>query len=214
MIIIETFPVGVLQCNCTILGCEETRRGLVVDPGKPCPDPLRSRAARPDLRGDSSHPRPPRSRRGDAGAGGIDRRTGPPGIRKTKFLMTWWSCRRACSASRFQDPSRRPSCRRRRRDGGGADQGRDPPHARAHPRRLCLSVPDSGHGKPEPRLFAGDTLFLGSIGRTDLWGGSMDAILHSIHQRVLGASRRDDRRAGTRAMTTIGHERRDNPFLQ
>jgi glyoxylase-like metal-dependent hydrolase (beta-lactamase superfamily II) len=63
-------------------------------------------------------------------------------------------------------------------------------------------------------LFAGDTLFHNSIGRTDLWGGSMPEILSSIHNKVLTLA--DDTLviAGHGSSTTIGHERHNNPFLR
>ena len=63
-------------------------------------------------------------------------------------------------------------------------------------------------------LFAGDTLFRGGIGRTDLWGGDSDAILRSIRQRLLSLP--DDTRVvtGHGPDTTIGDERARNPFLR
>ncbi len=88
-------------------------------------------------------------------------------------------------------------------------------HTPGHtPGSLCLSVPDDGTQKAESRLFAGDTLFLGSIGRTDLWGGDMDAILRSIRQRLMTLPDETLVVPGHGPMTTIGHERRTNPFLQ
>jgi glyoxylase-like metal-dependent hydrolase (beta-lactamase superfamily II) len=62
-------------------------------------------------------------------------------------------------------------------------------------------------------LFAGDTLFQNSIGRTDLWGGSMKDILSSIHERLLKLD--DDTLviAGHGPSTTVGEERCNNPFL-
>ena len=63
-------------------------------------------------------------------------------------------------------------------------------------------------------LFAGDTLFQNSIGRTDLWGGSMPQILSSIHGKLLTLD--DDTLviAGHGPSTTVGNERRNNPFLR
>jgi len=63
------------------------------------------------------------------------------------------------------------------------------------------------------RLFAGDTLFRRSIGRTDLWGGDHDAILRSIRSKLLPLP--DDTKVitGHGPSTTIGHERAGNPFL-
>ncbi len=64
-----------------------------------------------------------------------------------------------------------------------------------------------------PMIFSGDTLFAGSIGRTDLWGGSFNQILTSIRRKLL---RFDDGVIvvpGHGPQTTIGIERTSNPFL-
>jgi hydroxyacylglutathione hydrolase len=66
----------------------------------------------------------------------------------------------------------------------------------------------------ENKLIAGDTLFLDSIGRTDLPGGDYEQILRSIHDKLLPL---DDTTAvipGHGSNTTIGRERARNPFLQ
>jgi len=63
-------------------------------------------------------------------------------------------------------------------------------------------------------LFTGDTLFEGSIGRTDLWGGSFEQIMDSIRNRLMNLD--DDLLVlpGHGASTTIGEERENNPFLR
>jgi glyoxylase-like metal-dependent hydrolase (beta-lactamase superfamily II) len=69
--------------------------------------------------------------------------------------------------------------------------------------------------EPQERVvFTGDVLFAGSIGRTDLWGGDHETLLASIRQKLLPLG--DDVRvfAGHGPVTTIGRERRENPFLQ
>ncbi|MGC2544984.1 MAG: MBL fold metallo-hydrolase, partial [Silvibacterium sp.] len=72
---------------------------------------------------------------------------------------------------------------------------------------ICL------HFVPEKLLFAGDTLFAGSIGRTDLPGGDGRQILRSIHDRLLPLA--DETRVipGHGSETTIGAERESNPWL-
>ncbi len=71
---------------------------------------------------------------------------------------------------------------------------------------------DAAEGQPE-LLFTGDTLFAGSIGRSDLPGGSSSTLLQSIRTRLL--SRPDDAivAPGHGPTSTIGAERRTNPFL-
>jgi hydroxyacylglutathione hydrolase len=57
-------------------------------------------------------------------------------------------------------------------------------------------------------------LFAGSIGRTDLWGGSPDQILRSIHQKLLVLPEETIVYPGHGPATTIGEERASNPFLE
>lgn len=63
-------------------------------------------------------------------------------------------------------------------------------------------------------VFTGDTLFQGSIGRTDLWGGSFEQIMESIKTKLLSLDDRVPVFPGHGESTTIGEERRQNPFLQ
>ena len=65
----------------------------------------------------------------------------------------------------------------------------------------------------DKKLIAGDTLFAGSIGRTDLPGGSMQKILHSLHHTVLALPDETLVVPGHGPVTTIGEERETNPFL-
>jgi hydroxyacylglutathione hydrolase len=65
-----------------------------------------------------------------------------------------------------------------------------------------------------PQLFSGDTLFAGSIGRTDLWGGSLDQIMASLRTKLMGLPDETIVFPGHGPVTTIGQERHLNPFLQ
>jgi glyoxylase-like metal-dependent hydrolase (beta-lactamase superfamily II) len=62
-------------------------------------------------------------------------------------------------------------------------------------------------------LFVGDTLFAGSIGRTDLPGGDLDTLLHSIRAVLFSFPEDTVVYSGHGEPTTIGRERRTNPFL-
>ena len=64
-----------------------------------------------------------------------------------------------------------------------------------------------------PQLFAGDTLFAGSIGRTDLWGGSMKTIMDSLRGKLMQLPEETVVHPGHGPLTTIGEERESNPFL-
>jgi len=81
-------------------------------------------------------------------------------------------------------------------------------HTPGHTRGgVCLYIKNDG------LLFSGDTLFSRSIGRTDLEGGSVEDLMHSIKTRLLCLD--DDVRVlpGHGPATTIGEEREHNPFL-
>ena len=74
-----------------------------------------------------------------------------------------------------------------------------------------------GHAPPFPaekKLIAGDTLFQGSIGRTDLPGGNFEQIIDSLHSRLLALPDETIVVPGHGGLTTIGEERESNPFLQ
>lgn len=65
----------------------------------------------------------------------------------------------------------------------------------------------------ERKVFVGDVLFAGSIGRTDLPGGSMEQLLDSIRNKLLTLDDDVTVYSGHGPLTTIGEERRTNPFL-
>ena len=84
-------------------------------------------------------------------------------------------------------------------------------HTPGHtPGSCCFVVSHGGR----TRVFAGDTLFRGSIGRTDLWGGDSSAILTSIRSKLLPLPDDAVVVAGHGPSTTIGDERAHNPFLR
>ena len=86
-------------------------------------------------------------------------------------------------------------------------------HTPGHsPGGICLQIGESGAAGQD--LFVGDTLFAGSIGRTDLPGGDYDTLIRSIRSVLFAFE--DDARVypGHGEPTTIGRERRGNPFLQ
>lgn len=65
----------------------------------------------------------------------------------------------------------------------------------------------------ENKVFVGDCLFAGSIGRTDLPGGSTEQLMDSLFNRILPLGDDVTVYSGHGPTTTIGHERRTNPFL-
>ena len=215
MMIIETFPVGVLQCNCTVLGCEETRRALVIDPGDD-PQLILSTLQRLDLTCDAllhTHAHLDH-------VGATERIAAATGARvllhqDDQFLYDMVELQARIFG--FPVPSTLPvdhhvtDGEEMRVGGVRGEILHTPGHT---PGSLCLRLPDGGAERAEPRLFAGDTIFLGSIGRTDLWGGDTAAILRSIQQRLLTLPDETVVVPGHGPLTTIGHERRTNPYLQ
>jgi hydroxyacylglutathione hydrolase len=73
---------------------------------------------------------------------------------------------------------------------------------------ICLYFP------AEKKLIAGDTLFAGSIGRTDLPGGSFEKIMRSLHDKLLSLPDETAVVPGHGPLTSIGAERESNPFLK
>lgn len=85
-------------------------------------------------------------------------------------------------------------------------------HTPGHsPGQVCLQIGDTG--QPATRLFVGDTLFAGSIGRTDLPGGDLDTLLRSVRDVLFPLGDECVVYPGHGPTTTIGAERRSNPFL-
>jgi hydroxyacylglutathione hydrolase len=80
-----------------------------------------------------------------------------------------------------------------------------PGHA---PGSVCFHLPADGV------VFTGDALFQGSIGRTDFPGGSLRTLLEGIQRKLLVLPDETHVLAGHMGPTTIGRERRENPFLQ
>jgi glyoxylase-like metal-dependent hydrolase (beta-lactamase superfamily II) len=88
----------------------------------------------------------------------------------------------------------------------------EPLHTPGHtPGGVCLSI--TRPGDRVCRLFVGDTLFAGSVGRTDLPGGDYDTLIASIRNVLLAFDDDAEVFSGHGPRTTIGQERRSNPFL-
>ena len=86
-------------------------------------------------------------------------------------------------------------------------------HTPGHcPGGVCLAISKQGEASP-PHLFVGDTLFAGSIGRTDLPGGNYDTLLSAITQKLFAFPDDSIVYSGHGPATTIGHEKRTNPFV-
>ncbi|HMD35812.1 MAG TPA: MBL fold metallo-hydrolase [Vicinamibacterales bacterium] len=88
-----------------------------------------------------------------------------------------------------------------------------PHHTPGHcPGGVCLQI--GRRGAPGKDLFVGDTLFAGSIGRTDLPGGDFNTLMASIRNVLFAFGDDAVVHPGHGPQTTIGRERKTNPFLQ
>jgi hydroxyacylglutathione hydrolase len=207
--ILETFPVGPLQCNCTIVGDEATREAMVIDPGDNIPDIL-LRLAKHGLNLKQivvTHAHIDHV----GGALQLKKVTETPILLNENDLPLLKMMDTQAGWLGIAPPQVAPPDVSAE-DGmvvGIANHAAQVLHTPGHtPGSICL------HFVPENLLIAGDTLFAGSIGRTDLPGGDSRKILHSIHDRLLTLV--DETRVipGHGQATTIGQERELNPFLQ
>ncbi len=192
-----TIPVGMLQCNCSIIGDPITREALVIDPGDEVTRILELLGRhRADGQSHRQHPRSHRPRRRPQQAAAIHRRSHLDASRRSALFIKEWKCKPPFSAS----PHRKSTdVDQLLKEGDALNWGSfqaNVMHTPGHtPGSVCLYLPkDAGSvAMPAPRLFAGDTLFAGSIGRTDLWGGSMDQITDSLRGKLMQLPDETDR---------------------
>jgi hydroxyacylglutathione hydrolase len=206
--ILETFPVGLLQCNCTILGDETTGEAMVVDPGDNIPEIL----ARLNKHGLKLKQIVVTHAHIDhvGGALRLKQQTGAPILLNQNDLPLLDMMEMQAGWLGVSTPAVAPP------DASADDQlviglenySAQVLHTPGHtPGSICL------HFAPQNLLIAGDTLFAGSIGRTDLPGGDFRKIIHSIHDRLLVLADETCVIPGHGPSTTIGEERESNPFL-
>ena len=205
----ETFPVGPLQCNCSVIGDEQTHEAMVIDPGDQIEGILEIlRQEKLTLKqivithAHIDHV---------GGAMKLKAATGAPilmnqndhALLKMLDMQAAWVGMRPPGNVQVDE---------------AIGQGRvlkigeissNVIHTPGHTEgSICIYFPG------EKKLIAGDTLFAGSIGRTDLPGGSMDKIMRSLHTLVLALPDETEVVPGHGPSTTIGEERETNPFLQ
>jgi len=217
-IIHEIVPVGMLQCNCSIIGDPETREALVVDPGDEAGRILEllAKHALTVKAIVSTHAHIDHV----GGLRKMQQATGAPVLMHGDDMELYrhLDAQAAWIGMRAPDPA---SVDKLLREGDALRWGRfeaNVMHTPGHtPGSISLYLApqhDDKAGADVGKLLAGDTLFAGSIGRTDLWGGSLEQILRSIHQKLLLLPDETIVYPGHGAITTIGQERANNPFLE
>jgi glyoxylase-like metal-dependent hydrolase (beta-lactamase superfamily II) len=207
--ILETFPVGPLQCNCTILGDEQTGEAIVIDPGEEV-GRIQKRLAAHGLRlkqilvthGHIDHV---------GGALKLKRLTGAPIYLNEGDLEQLALMQEQATWLGVETPETAPPDESLV-DGMTVGLAACPAQVLHTPGHTQGSV--SLHFAPLKLLVAGDTLFAGSIGRTDLPGGNYEQIIDSIHTRLLALPDETKVVPGHGPASTIGAERRSNPFLR
>jgi hydroxyacylglutathione hydrolase len=211
-----SIPVGMLQCNCSIIGDPVTREALVVDPGDEVGRIL-------DLLGRhrltvkaivSTHAHIDHV----GGLSKLHKYTGAPVMMHREDLPLYQAME-IQAAFLGVVPPEVADVHQVLADGDALQWGsleakviHTPGHT---PGSVSLYMPREA-GKitlAAPQLFAGDTLFAGSIGRTDLWGGSMEEIMDSLRGKLMALPDETVVHPGHGPTTFIGEERQSNPFL-
>jgi glyoxylase-like metal-dependent hydrolase (beta-lactamase superfamily II) len=208
--IVETFQVGPLGCNCSIIVDPGSKRAIVVDPGGDL-DKIKARLAKLDATVTAivhTHTH-------------IDHVGATPGLQQMtgasakiheadRFLYDMLPVQAAMLGMPCPDKTEMEGSLV---DGatlhaGALEMGvlHTPGHT---PGSVSFVVSSAG----KTRVFSGDTLFRRGIGRTDLWGGDFDTIQTSLRDKLLVLP--DDAVVvpGHGPNTTIGEERADNPFV-
>ncbi len=204
----EILPVGPLACNCSILADQATRRATVVDPGEDIQKIL-GLLARHQLTVEQiviTHAHIDHV----GGAALLKRLTGAPIymnqldlplLKMMDMQAGWLGVAPPEVATPDVDACDLLALRI-------ADQPAQVLHTPGHTEgSICLHLPTA------QLLLAGDTLFAGSIGRTDLPGGNLRKILRSLKERLLILPDATRVIPGHGTATSIGHERETNPFL-
>jgi hydroxyacylglutathione hydrolase len=206
-LIVSTLPVGLIETNCYVVGCEETKKGIVIDPGGHPERILREvdRQGLTILYILNSHAHFDHT---DAN-GALVQATGASLALHPADRPILEASGGAAQFGLHAAPSPAPDLDLH--DGDKLEVGHlcfhvlhTPGHTPGH---VCFYEPDEGV------LFDGDVLFQRGIGRADLWGGNHQQLMNSIHQVLFRLPDETVVYSGHGPATTIGAEKRLNPWL-
>jgi hydroxyacylglutathione hydrolase len=204
----EILPVGPLQCNCSVIGDEGTREALVIDPGDDIDEILkiiRKHALTVKqiiiTHAHIDHVGGAMKLRKAVGAPILLNQNDYALLKMLDVQAAWIGMPSPGNVEIDQSLADADKVK-----AGSLEAAvlHTPGHTEGS---ICL------YFAPEKKLIVGDTLFAGSIGRTDLPGGSMQKIINSLHERVLALPDETVVVPGHGPLTTIGEERESNPFL-
>ena len=204
----EILPVGPLQCNCSIVGDENTREAMVIDPGDEIEDILEV-LRKHNLQVEQivithahiDHVGGAMKLRGATGAPILLNQNDYALLKLLDVQAAWIGVPNPGKVEIDRSVTTGETV------SAGSHTGQilhTPGHTEGS---ICLFF------EPEKKLIAGDTLFAGSIGRTDLPGGNMQKIMRSLHDTVLTLPDDTVVVPGHGKLTTVGEERESNPFL-
>lgn len=205
----EIIPVGLLQCNCSIIGDEATHEAIVIDPGGETQS-IMEIVRRHGLKVKQivvTHAHIDHV----GGAARLKEQTGAPVLLNQNDLDLLNMLDTQAAWLRMYSPDKVEidrSVTTGDKIVAGNLEGQvihTPGHTEGS---ICI------YFEPQKKLIAGDTLFAGAIGRTDLPGGSHKKIMHSLFERVITLPEDVVVVPGHGELTTIGQERENNPFLR
>jgi len=208
-LIVETMPVGPLQCNCTILGDPVSRKAIVVDPGGDA-EMLLERLLELDLQVERiihTHAHLDHF----LASGKMKEATGAKLALHREDLFLWDMLEDQCRmfGIPFEPPPPPDQWLENEEEIDLNDLQGKALHTPGHtPGSMCFLF------ESQKLLIAGDTLFQGSIGRTDLWGGDFKKIEKSIQEKLYTLDEETSVITGHGESTSIGHEMRANSFVR
>lgn len=202
----KTFPVGPLQCNCSIIGDKLTKQAIIVDPGGDAQKIIDEVEALGMKITAIIHTHAHLDH--ILAAGAIKKATGAPLCLHKDDLFLWDGLESQCRSfgvpyQPVPDP----------------DQWLKDDQELDCCRGVTLHTPGHTPGSmsfwfaDHKLLIAGDTLFRRSIGRTDFPGGDFNTIMRSIRERLLVLDEETTVITGHGPATSIGEELRENPFI-